>query len=191
MKSTEEIIAGCRKGDASFQKLLFKKYGSLIMTVCRRYEHPDFGASDILQESFILIFKNISSFDPSKASIETWMKKIAVNTALKIIRKRKMVFLDIEDHHYHLTPTVSEPLDANAYSEEFLMKKINELPEGYRTVFNLFVVEGYTHKEIAEILEINVQTSKSQLSKAKKLLRKRLDKVEPKFQKNSTKRLLK
>jgi len=173
-KSTEEVLAGCRKGDASCQEVLFKKYAPLIMTVCRRYEYAGFGASDILQESFILIFKNISSFDSTKASLETWMKKIAVNTALKVLRKRKMNFLEIDDHHIQIRDTSNEPIDPSSFSEEFLLKKIKELPDGYRSIFNLFVIEGYSHKEIAGLLEISVQTSKSQLSKAKKLLRKKL-----------------
>jgi len=146
------------------------------MTICRRYEHPNFGASDILQESFILIFKNIKSFDPSKAGIETWMKKITVNTALKAIRKRKMSFLDIEDHFYQLELPVHDDIPIARFTEEELLAAIASLPDGYRLIFNLFVIEGYSHQEIAEILKISQQTSKSQLSKAKKLLRKRLNK---------------
>ncbi|MEM9819793.1 MAG: RNA polymerase sigma factor [Bacteroidota bacterium] len=173
-KSIEEIVAGCCRGDASFQEMLFQQFAPILMTVCRRYEYPDFGASDILQESFLLIFKNISSFDAAKGSIETWMKKITVNTALKAIRVRKMNFLDIEEHHFQLEAETAVSIDTTDFSEEFLLEKIKELPSGYRTIFNLFVIEGYAHKEIAEILNIKVQTSKSQLSKAKKLLRKKL-----------------
>jgi len=173
-KSTEELLDGCRRGDASCQELFFKRYAPKIMTVCRRYEHPDFGASDILQESFLLIFKNISRFDPKKASIETWMKKIAVNTALKVIRSRKISFLDPETYHIQLANIPDEIPEVETFSEEFLLATIQELPAGYRTVFNLFVVDGFSHKEIAASLNISVQTSKSQLSKAKKLLRKEL-----------------
>ncbi len=175
-KNIEEIIAGCCKGDASCQEVLFKKYAPLIMTVCRRYEYQGYGASDILQESFVLIFENIAKFDSSLGSIEAWMKRIAINTALNIIRKRKMVFQEIDDHHFHLVDASGdEDFDAQNFSEELLLEKIKELPNGYRTVFNFFVVEGYAHKEIASILGISVQTSKSQLFKAKKMLRKKLN----------------
>ncbi|MEM9919661.1 MAG: sigma-70 family RNA polymerase sigma factor [Bacteroidota bacterium] len=173
-KSLDQILAGCRKGDASCQELLFQRYAPKIMTVCRRYEYPDFGASDILQESFLLIFKNISRFDPDKGSIEAWMKKIAVNTALKVIRQRKLNFLDIESHHIQLTAATENAVEESALSEEFLLKLIKELPDGYRTIFNLFVVENFSHKEIADMLDISVQTSKSQLSKAKKMLRMKI-----------------
>lgn len=184
-KSTEELIDGCRRGDASCQELFFKSYAPKIMTVCRRYEHPDFGASDILQESFLLIFKNIGRFDSKKASVETWMKKIAVNTALKVIRSRKISFLDPETHHIQLADIAQETPEAETFSEEFLLATIKELPDGYRTIFNLFVVDGYSHKEIADSLKISVQTSKSQLSKAKKMLRKKLSASEKKGNKET------
>lgn len=144
------------------------------MTVCRRYEHPDFGASDLLQETFLLIFKHINRFDSERGSIETWMKKIAVNTALKIIRQRKISFLDIESNHIQLQDIEVAEVDTSDISQELLLQTIQSLPEGYRTIFNLFVMEGFSHKEIASQLGISVQTSKSQLSKAKKLLRKKL-----------------
>ncbi len=174
-KSTQEIIEGCRLGDTSCQKILFKRYAPLIMTVCRRYEHPDFGASDLLQETFILVFKNIKQYDVNKGSIEPWIKRIAVNTALKVIRKRKLNFIDIEEYNIQLEDVTEEPFrGGDDISEEVILKLIRELPDGYRTIFNLFIVEGMSHKEIAEQLNISVQTSKSQLSKAKKILRKKL-----------------
>ncbi len=173
-KSTLEIIEGCREGDTQCQEILFRKYAGVILTVCRRYEHPSFGASDILQETFILIFKNIKQFDPLKGNVETWMKRIAVNTALKFIRKRKIHFLDFETNEYQVENLPEESIDVEVKSKEILIEKIQELPNGYRTIFNLFVMEGYSHREIATILDITVQTSKSQLSRAKKLLRKKM-----------------
>jgi len=173
-KNTAEIIDGCRQGNTKCQEVLFERYASLIMTVCRRYEQPSFGASDILQETFILIFKKIHQFDPSKGSIESWMKKIAVNVALKFIRKRKIKFVNIDDSKLSVKDMSEESIEVETISEEYLLEKIKELPTGYRTIFNLFVVEGYSHKEIAEYLNISNQTSKSQLSKAKKLLRNKL-----------------
>lgn len=185
-KSTQEIIEGCQKGNAQCQEILFKRYAASIMTVCRRYEHPSFGASDILQEAFILIFKNIKQFDATKGSIETWMKKIAVNTALKVIRKRKIQFLDIESSEFRIGESAEEPIDVEVISEEVLLKNIQELPEGYRTIFNLFVIEGYTHQEIASLVGITTQTSKSQLSKAKKALRKKLSSIDANRRKRKT-----
>jgi len=173
-KDIEGIIDGCRQGNTKCQEVLFERYAPLIMTVCRRYEQPDFGASDILQETFILVFKKIHQFDASKGTIDSWIKRIAVNTALKVIRKRKIKFLNIDDNQNSVKEISEEEIDIETISEEYLLEKIKELPPGYRTVFNLFVVEGFTHKEIAEYLSISDQTSKSQLSKAKKLLRNKL-----------------
>ncbi len=173
-KSTEEIIDGCRQGNTQCQEVLFERYAPLIMTVCRRYEQPDFGASDILQETFILVFRKIHQFDSNKGNIESWIKKIAVNTALKVIRKRKIKFVNIDDNQGSVKELPEESIEIETISEEYLLEKIKELPPGYRMVFNLYVIEGYTHKEIAQQLNISDQTSKSQLSKAKKLLRSKL-----------------
>jgi len=188
-KSLEEIVAGCCKGDAGCQKELFEKYGSTIMTIGRRYEHADFGASDILQETFILVFKNIKRFDSSKASFETWIKKIAMNVVLNMIRSRKMKFLDIDNTILPLENLDDTPSYDEKLSEELLLKIIGELPDGYRTIFNLFVVEGYSHKEIASILNISIQTSKSQLSKAKKMLRKKINNVKISRNKQNAERI--
>ncbi len=144
------------------------------MTVCRRYEHPEFGASDILQETFISIFKNIGTFDKERGNIEAWMRKIAVNTALKVIRQRKISFLDIESNHLQLSDPSVQEADIEKISEEQILKMIHTLPQGYRTIFNLFVIEGLSHQEIADCLDISISTSKSQLSKAKRLLRKKI-----------------
>ncbi len=176
-KSPQEILEGCRRGDPDCQEVLFKRYAASIMTVCRRYEHPSFGASDILQETFILVFENIKQFDPNKGDIQNWIKKIAVNTALKVIRKRKIQYLEFDALSYQIPDTTEDNIDIELFSGEQLLKKIKELPEGYRTIFNLFLVEGYTHKEISSILNISVETSKSQLSKAKKMMRKKLSDI--------------
>ncbi|MEM6376577.1 MAG: sigma-70 family RNA polymerase sigma factor [Bacteroidota bacterium] len=173
-KDVDHIIAGCRKGDARCQELLFKKYASLLLTVCRRYEYAGFGASDILQESFLTIFENIHRFDPEKGHLEAWMRKITVNTALKAIRKRKISFLDIERSHFQFADSSSEEIDVELISEEEILSTLQTLPKGYRTIFNLFVIEEMSHQEIASALGITVSTSKSQLSKAKKMLRKKL-----------------
>jgi len=130
--------------------------------------------SDILQETFILVFKNLSRYDANKGSLKGWIKKIAVNTALKVARQRKISFLDIETQVTQLETPVAEPSEVVRYPEEEVLAAIQELPHGYRTIFNLFIVENYSHKEIADLLEISVATSKSQLHKAKKLLRKKL-----------------
>lgn len=180
-----DIIEGCGKGDSFCQEWMYKTYAPRVMTVCRRYEHPSFGANDILQETFITAFARISTYDSEKASIETWIKRIAVNTALKAIRSRKIKYSDIELSEIDLG--CSEKLsDVETVSEEVILSVISDLPDGYKTVFNMYIVDGFTHAEIAEYLGISVQTSKSQLFKAKREIRKRLG-IVPKQNKSQKK----
>lgn len=173
-QTLDEIIEGCIKEDPKCQEMLFKLFLPKLMTICRRYEHPSFGASDILQETFIRVFENIKKYDAEKASIETWMKKIAVNTALNIMRARKIFFLDLDESYTQIADEKAIAQDVESISEEYIIEVIQRLPIGYRTVFNMYAIDGFSHKEIAEYLNISVQTSKSQLFKAKKMLRIKL-----------------
>ncbi len=172
-KSISAIVEGCQQNDASCQELLFKTYAPKLLTLCRRYEQSSFGAQDILQESFIAIFKNIKQYDSTKATVETWMKKIAVNTALKVLRKRKVRFVEMEEEYINIKEDVLVE-DVEQISEEYILEVLKTLPLGYRTVFNLYVIDGVSHREIAEALSISESTSKSQLSKAKKMIRTQL-----------------
>ena len=167
----QKIIEECRQNNAYCQELLFKKYAPRILTVCRRYETAHFGAMDILQETFLAVFKNIKQYDNKKASIETWIKRIAINKALKVLRDKK-----IETVHLEPFTDFKEEIfeEVERISEEQILAIILELPDGYRTVFNLYVLDEYSHKEIAQMLQISEQTSKSQLSKAKKMIRAKL-----------------
>lgn len=181
-----ELIDGCKKSDPVYQELMYKTYAPKVMTVCRRYEHPSFGANDILQETFIAAFSRISTYDIEKASLETWIKRIAVNTALKAIRSRKIKYSDVELCEIDLGGA-EEISDVETIAEEIILSVISDLPEGYKTIFNMYIIDGFTHAEIAEYLGISVQTSKSQLFKAKRDIRKRLG-IVPK-QKNTKKKV--
>lgn len=168
----DQIVEGCKRNDPQSQKLLFVKCSPSIMTLCRRYAMTDFGPSDILQETFITVFQKIQQYDSSRGSVENWIKKIAVNTALKVIRNKKIKLSESDSKLEQLKSDENDlPLSIN---RELLMQCISELPLGYRTVFNLFVIDDYSHKAISEKLNISVQTSKSQLSKAKRMLRNKL-----------------
>jgi RNA polymerase sigma-70 factor (ECF subfamily) len=132
------------------------------------------GAGDILQETFITVFEKIAQYDPSKGAIDTWINRIAINTALKALRKKQTALVDID-----LLPDIADEVpDENTtmddISEEYLLGLIQALPVGYRTVFNLYVIDGFGHQEIADTLGISPQTSKSQLFKAKAMLRRNL-----------------
>lgn len=143
-----------------------------MMTVCRRYAGDPTEAEDMLQESFIRIFSNIAQYR-FDGSLEGWIRRIVINTALRILQKKKLRFSDIDEE---LDLQQSMTVDAfTALSAEELLKLISGLPDGYRIVFNLYVLEGYDHNEIATMLDINASTSRSQLAKARKVLQTQIE----------------
>jgi RNA polymerase sigma-70 factor (ECF subfamily) len=166
-----ELIKGCIKQESACQRLLFEQYAGKMMTVCLRYAHDSMEAEDMLQEGFIRVFNYIDQFK-FEGSFEGWIRRVVVNTALKHLQKKRLVFTEINDNNQQ-TPK----LESYAYSnlgEEELMKLINQLPTGYRTIFNLNIIEGYSHEEIAKMLDIQPSTSRSQLVKARKMLQNQI-----------------
>lgn len=170
--SIQNIIEGCLKAKASSQKELVYRYSGILYTVCLRYMRDKMAAQDILQDSFIKIFKNIEKFDAERGSFEAWIRKITVNTAIKELNKRKV---DTSSLSYDMMDVRSEdPYILNKFKAEDLLQLVRELPDMYRKVFNLYAIEGYSHKEIAGKLEIEEATSRSNLSRAKGILRKKI-----------------
>ncbi len=175
MLTEEDIIKGCQKGDPVAQKKLYEKYASKMFGVCIRYFKSTEEAEDALQEGFIRLFKYIGQYR-GDGSFEGWMRRIIVNTALNYHKS-------ILKHQYHTNYQEVEELiedERIAYDPmhvEFLLKVIQQMPEGYRVIFNLFEIEGYSHKEIANMLKISVNTSKSQLMKSKRYIQRQLEKI--------------
>lgn len=170
-----EIIKGCLKEDIKCQRMLFEQYAGKMMTVCLRYSKDSMEAEDLLQEAFLRIFKYMHQFK-FEGSFEGWIRRIVVNTALKNIARRKIQFAEVKDYTEGIVQT-----ESSAYSnmgEDDIMKLISELPEGYRLVFNLNIIEGYSHEEIAAMLDIQPATSRSQLVKARKMLQNRIMKLQ-------------
>lgn len=171
MLSLDELIVSCQQGKKESQYELVKRYSGQLMTVCRRYARDNSMAKDILQESFIRIFRNIRKYQPS-GSFEGWMHTITVRSALQWIDKKH--FRNESDAE--LVPESSQRPDI--YSElaiEDIMGYIQELSPGLRAVFNLNVIEGYNHKEIGELLGIAESTSRANLLRARKALMKRIE----------------
>jgi RNA polymerase sigma factor (sigma-70 family) len=170
----DTIIAGCKKQEAHCQRLLFNRYAPKVLTTCRRYENHQLDAQDILQDTFITVFEKIDLYDSEKGNIENWISRIAINTALKSLRKKQPITANLD-----LLPDLPDEVPdndehtLNDWTEEEILAVIQDLPPGYRTVFNLYVIDGFSHQEIADQLEISPQTSKSQLFKAKALLRQK------------------
>ncbi len=167
----EAIIDGCKREEPKFQELLYQKYASRMMAICTRYAKTRFEAEDIFHEAFVKVFQHIDTYQ--QGSFEGWMKRIFVNTSINNFRKNQKHY-GHEQHSDESEKNASEDLILSDISTKELMDLINQLPEGYRLVFNLSVIEGYTHKEIGEMLNIAEGTSKSQLAKAKAFLKKSL-----------------
>ena len=168
--SEPELIIGLQKGEGKAHKFVYEKYAGLMLGICLRYLKNHMDAEEVMLNGFVKIFQNAGQFE-NKGSFEGWMKRVVVNEALGYLRKKEPLHLAIEKDHIQL------PTEATAESDlavEDLLNLLQELPAGYRTVFNMYAIEGYTHKEIAAMLEITEGTSKSQLSKARALLQKRL-----------------
>lgn len=161
--SLEELITGCKKQDRQAQEELYHRYAGKFFSICLKYSNNYEQAKDNLQEAFIKIFENIDQFK-GKGSFEGWMTRIMINTALKQYKKNASVFLSIQDD---IAEEPEVEVEENEFSTMELIKMIQELPERYRLVFNLYVMEEHSHQEIAEMLNISVGTSKSNLARAR------------------------
>ncbi len=175
----DEIIRGCVRNERKSQSDLFKLFYGRMLAVCMRYISDRDSAQDVVQEGFIKIFNKVNVFD-FKGSFEGWMRRIFVNTAIDSIRRNKKdVFLTDNDNDFKMQAVDFivdfESDQATELKAEIALKAIQKLSPAYRTVFNLYVMEEYSHREIAEILGISEGTSKSNLAKAKANLQKRLN----------------
>src|ERR1035437_9805074 len=176
--SDEELVSGCISKTPSAQKLLFERFSRKMMGVCLRYADRTEEAEDMLQNGFIRVFEKIETFRGS-GSLEGWIRRIVVNESLMYLRKNKAMRLniDIEDAKYMIPGNSHVGENMN---EKDLLKMIRQLSIGFRTVFNMYAIEGYSHKEIAEQLGISEGTSKSQYSRARTHLQNML-KSEPDY----------
>lgn len=168
----KEIIEGCIQHKASAQEKLYALYSRRMMAVCLRYTKSRFEAEDVFHEAFVKVFKNIHLWQGG--SFEGWMRRIFVNTAINHYHQNKKYFDHVDAVQAESMISTSDNAISDLSNQE-LMKLINQMPEGYGLIFNLYVVEGYNHSEIADMLKIAEGTSKSQLSKAKTYLKKLIE----------------
>lgn len=173
MSEIKEIIEGCLAGDRRDQELLYRRHASKLYAVCLQYSGNDEEARDILQDGFIKIFENLKNYK-HEGSFEGWMRRITVNTALEKFRSRHNLYR-VDDIN-----SIQEP-DAEPDNQDYagleandLLGIIRELPPKYRMVFNLYAIEGYSHKEIGTMMNISEGTSKSNLSRARDILQRRV-----------------
>lgn len=170
MLSENELIEGCRKGNRAFQKALYDRYCRKMLVVCLRYSKTTAEAEDIVQEGFVKVFQGMKDFR-QEAKLDTWITRIMVNTALNVQRK-KLYLYPMVDVTEMVLPDEEMSISGIHFSQ--LLEMIQSLPQGCQVVFNLFAIEGYSHKEIAEMLGISEGTSKSQFARAKSLLQAKL-----------------
>ena len=166
------MIQGCLRGSAQSQKLLYEQFAGKMYAVCLRYARTPADAADILQEGFVKVFTKLDQFQ-FQGSFEGWIRRIMVNTALRAYQRQRF---DYESNGYEQLPEAPVDPDAlSVLSEEELLRLISRLPDGYRVVFNLVAIEGYSHAEVAESLGIQESTSRSQLTKARRWLSEQLN----------------
>lgn len=167
----EALLAGCKKGDRAAQEQLYRLTASEMLSVCLRYTRDQAEAEDTLQTGFVRVFTNLERFG-QKGAFHAWIRRIMVNTAIESYRRRQrmspMTAIDEK-----LEDSLPAPEQAHMDYED-LIRLIQQLPDGYRMVFNMYVMEGFSHREISQALEITENTSKSQLSRARDWLKKRI-----------------
>lgn len=172
MEDLRKIIDDCAAGKPKAQEALYRMFAPKMFGVCLRYSASQQEAEDNLQDGFIKVFANIKGFR-HEGSFEGWMRRIMVNVALEKYRKNKVVF-GVEDMRLYDNADTSEDI-LSVLSEQELLRLIQELPPRYRMVFNLYVIEGWSHKEISEELEISEGTSKSNLARARDILKRKVN----------------
>ncbi len=174
MINEKEVIEGCIAGKEKYQKILYEHFSSTLMGICMRYAKNIMEAEDILHDAFIKILVKIDSFR-GEGSLEAWVKQITVNTAINAYRKKVATGygLDIDEMQDYIKDVKVVPSDRTTV--ELLLQFVRELPDGYRAAFNLYEIDGYSHKEIAEMLGCSPVTVRTQLHKAKLTLRKKIE----------------
>ncbi len=169
--SLEQLITNCKKNDAKAQSQLYKLFSGKLFSLCLKYSKNYAEAEDNLQDAFITVFKKIKQFE-NKGSFEGWIKRVTINTALQRYRSKGVYEIVNEEQIEDVVVEVEED-DINM---DYLLGLIQELPDRYRLVFNLYALDGYSHKEIADMLTISIGTSKSNLARARMILKGKIEK---------------
>lgn len=172
----ELLVNGCLRNEPQYQQALYKKYRVEMFTLCLRYAKTRTEAEDFLQDGFMQVFRDLRQFDHTKGSLQGWVRKVMVNKALQHLRKKRLQYAYDDVSEYANQVPGDENIISMLSAQEIVML-IQQLPEGYKVVFNLFMIEGYSHQEIADMLGIAVNTSKSQLRKARLALQKKISEL--------------
>jgi RNA polymerase sigma factor (sigma-70 family) len=177
MQNVDEIITGCINKDKHYEDLLYAHFSSVAYAICIRYAANSHDAKDIFQEAFVKVYVQIKNYN-KQGSFEGWLKRIFVNTALDYCRRKKNIHFTSAIEKFETISEEEVSQNNVDIPKEKLFELIRNLPDGYRLVFNLYAIEKYSHKQIAEALNIEEGTSKSQLFKARKMLQKEIIKLQ-------------
>ncbi len=172
-ENVDKLVKACIKGDKKSQQMLYETFYGKMLAVCLRYANDTNEAQDILHDGFIKVFINLKKFK-NKGSLEGWIRRIIVNNAIDHVRNKKIFFIDETEHNISETledEDLLQDIETIKIKAEVIIKLIQKLTPAYQTVFNMYVIDEYTHKEIAEILNINIGTSKSNYFKAKQKIK--------------------
>lgn len=173
MIDDQQIVEGCLRHDRKAQKLLFDTYSGMMLGWCMRYVSNSAEAEDLMQDALVRAYFNIHEYS-GKGSLAAWLRKIAVNVAITRFTSNQKHQQEVELEDYQVAETIYADSAEHEFTSEELFKVLNELPPRFRMVFNLYAIEGYKHKEIAKMLDIDVGTSKSHYSRAKGMIKEKL-----------------
>lgn len=171
----EELINGCKKNDREAQNLLYRSYKDILFLQSLKYSKSTEEAEDVLHDAFITIFNRIKSYS-GKGSFEGWMKRIVINKSIDKYKKRELLTNDLQEYSLTDDEEDVEISDDTSFALNKLLEYIQQLPNQYRLVFNLYQLDGFSHKEIAKMLSISESTSKSNLHRAKVCLKEKIEK---------------
>lgn len=172
----EKLLKGCLEKQPKSQRALVDRYSGYLFATCKRYLNDEELARDLLQESLIKIFKNLDKFDKQKGSFKSWITTITIRLCLSKLQKNKMTIVSLNEE----LDTEANLIDSSQLDHldtRYLIEMISELPDGYREVFNMFAIDGYSHAEIAEYLNITTDVSRTRLLRARKKLKIRIEKL--------------
>lgn len=169
----KNIIKACRRNELSAQEELYQFYADRLYYVIFRYVNDKYFIENIMQDVFLKVFINISKYDEKKAALSTWIKRIAIHESINHCKKKSLNYVSI-DYINDVSNAKSEALALSNLKAEDIITLITKIPEKYRIIFNLFEIDGYGHREIAELLEIKTSTSRSYLTRAKQMIQEQL-----------------
>lgn len=172
-KTHQDIVESCKLGNRQAQFELYRLYSKAMYNICLRMLRNELDAEDVLQNSFVMIFSKLHTFR-YQSSVGAWIKRIVVNNCINFLKKRRLELEELKEKHATTIESEYDEVEPAAFSTAAINHALMQLPDGYRVVFTLYMMEGYDHKEIAEILEVTEATSKSQYSRAKKKLKELL-----------------